>query len=75
MEQHEPAHVMRLPSVKKVTGLGRSTIYRMIAKNQFPAQRQLTGRAVGWSSDDVYAWIARRPQVVGARPGQTNGSR
>lgn len=73
MEQQETPFVMRLPSVKKATGLGRSTIYRMIAKNEFPAQRQLCGRSVGWSSEDVYAWIAQRPQVLVSRAGPANG--
>jgi predicted DNA-binding transcriptional regulator AlpA len=29
---------LRLPSVIRMTGLGRSTIYRMIANDEFPRQ-------------------------------------
>ena len=40
--------IMRLPEVKLVTGLSRSTIYFRIALGTFPKQVSLGGRAVGW---------------------------
>jgi prophage regulatory protein len=43
-------------AVQRRTGLGRSTIYRLIAANQFPAPVRLTGRAVGWRSTDIDRW-------------------
>jgi prophage regulatory protein len=51
--------IYRLPQVKAVTGLSRSTIYAEIAKGKFPAPVSLTddGRAVGWSSVDIDAWL------------------
>jgi len=52
----------RLPKVKAVTGLSRSTLYSEIAKGAFPKPVLLTddGRAVGWTSSEVDAWIASR---------------
>lgn len=56
-----PIDTQRLPKVKERTGLGRSTIYRMMALGQFPRSLQLTARAVGWRRADIDAWLAARP--------------
>lgn len=52
--------IWRLPDVLNQTGLSRSTIYEMIGRGEFPRQVKLGPRAVGWSSDDVVAWIESR---------------
>jgi prophage regulatory protein len=52
---------LRLPSVIRRTGLGRSTIYRMVAKQTFPSPVRLGGRAVGWRRSDLDRWGANRP--------------
>ena len=56
-----PPRFMRLPTVMNWTGLGRSTIYRMIAANKFPAPVVLTTRAVAWRVTDLERWSADRP--------------
>lgn len=53
--------IMRLPAVLLATGLGRSTVYRMMAEHTFPAPVKLARRAVGWRQDDVRAWTNARP--------------
>jgi prophage regulatory protein len=58
-----PPAILRLPEVMRLTGLGRSTIYRLLAVGQFPAPVQLSVRAVGWRRTDVDHWTAERPQV------------
>lgn len=58
-----PPAILRLPDVMRLTGLGRSTIYRLLAAGQFPSPVQLSVRAVGWRRSDVYNWTAERPQV------------
>lgn len=62
--QLEPPRVvfLRLPMVKHRTGLGRSTIYRLIAQKEFPQQVRLAGRAVGWRERDVDRWAESRVQ-------------
>ena len=54
--------IYRLPKVKAVTGLSRSTLYSEISKRAFPKPVPLTddGRAVGWVSSEVDAWVASR---------------
>jgi prophage regulatory protein len=55
--------VLRLPAVLLATGLGRSTVYRMIAERTFPAPVKLAKRAVGWRQDDVRNWTSGRPST------------
>ena len=58
--------IYRLPKVQATTGLSRSTIYAEIAKGNFPAPVPLTndGRAVGWDSNAIDAWVAQRLSAV-----------
>jgi len=51
---------LRLPEVKKITGLGRSTIYLKISKGTFPASVSLGERAVAWIDTEIHQWIAER---------------
>lgn len=55
--------LLRLPAVLEATGLGRSTVYRMIAEHAFPAPVKLAKRAVGWRDDDVRRWASARPST------------
>lgn len=52
--------LVRLPGVIRMTGLGRSTIYRMITKKQFPSPIRLSIRAVAWRQSDLADWIDER---------------
>lgn len=63
--------IYRLPQVKTVTGLSRSTILAEVAKGKFPAPVSLTdgGRAVGWDSNAVDAWVTARVQTVRSKVG------
>jgi prophage regulatory protein len=49
--------ILRLPSVIKLTGLSRSSIYVRIAQGSFPRQVSLGPRAVGWRSADIQKWL------------------
>ncbi len=53
--------ILRLDAVLEQTGLGRSTVYRMMAEHTFPAPVKLARRAVGWRHDDVLRWTNERP--------------
>jgi prophage regulatory protein len=52
---------LRLPTVRQRTGLGRSTIYRLMNQGLFPNAVQLAPRAIGWRKGDIDAWLAARP--------------
>lgn len=62
----EPRHILRIPDVQTRTGLARSTIYALIARDEFPAPLRLTARAVGWDSRAVDDWIRSRTQAGAA---------
>lgn len=55
------AVLLRLRAVMHVTGLSRSTLYRLIADEQFPRPVRLGPRAVAWRRSDVEAWSEARP--------------
>ena len=55
-----PDIILRLTDVLKRTGLSRSTLYNRIARNEFPHQVSLGGRAVGWLNGEVENWINGR---------------
>lgn len=56
-----PRLFARLPTVLAATGLGRSTIYRLIADGSFPAPVRLGPRAVAWLWSDLDQWTRSRP--------------
>jgi len=56
--------IIRLPKVQELSGLGRSTIYRLMATQQFPSAVRLGPRAVGWRLSDIAAWSASRPCIT-----------
>ena len=54
-------NIVRMREVKNLTGLSKATIYRKIAKNQFPKQVSLGERIVGWLDTDIQKWILDLP--------------
>lgn len=52
--------IIRLPEVKKQTGLARSTIYLRMSEGTFPKPINLGIRAVGWVESDISNWIQDR---------------
>lgn len=57
--------MLRIGAVEQVTGLGKSTIYRLIAANQFPTPVRLTSKVVAWRRSDLERWSQARPNVAG----------
>lgn len=54
--------ILRLPTVKAITGLSRSTIYLRVSQGSFPKPISLGARAVGWVESEITDWIAQRIQ-------------
>lgn len=52
--------ILRLPAVKMITGLSRSSIYQRVAEGVFPRPVNLGGRAVGWPANEVASINAAR---------------
>lgn len=59
--------ILRRPEVESVIGLGRSTIYAMMAEGEFPKPVKIGKRAVGWRESDLAAWLeSRQPRTEAA---------
>ena len=56
---------VRLPQVKKMTGLGRSTIYEYMREGRFPLAVDLSGngRVKAWIDEEVQQWMEKRISV------------
>lgn len=54
-----PKKLIRLADVQQITGLSRSQIYALIAKEQFVRQVKIS-RSSRWSLDAVLAWVDAR---------------
>ena len=52
--------LLRRPDVEALTGLARSTMYRLIADGDFPRHVKIGAQAVAWRERDVLAWIESR---------------
>ncbi|MGH8311510.1 MAG: helix-turn-helix transcriptional regulator, partial [Steroidobacteraceae bacterium] len=49
--------LLRLRQVQRLTGLSRSTIYRLERAGAFPSRVRLSARASAWPADEVGAWV------------------
>jgi prophage regulatory protein len=60
---HLPERVMKYPrlirleTVKEMTTLSVSTIYRQMKKGQFPRQRKISERSTRWVESEVLEYI------------------
>ena len=53
--------LLRMPKVVWITGLGRSTIYRLMAARKFPSPIHLGPRTVAWRRSDLDEWTKSQP--------------
>jgi prophage regulatory protein len=52
--------LLRLPEVKAITGLSKSTLYVLIQEKNFPPPVRVGARAVAWVRSEVKQWAAGR---------------
>lgn len=53
--------LVRLPEVRFLTGLGKSSIYEGVKAGTFPQAVRVTDYAVAWRKSEIDGWIASRP--------------
>ncbi|WP_347710801.1 AlpA family phage regulatory protein [Geotalea sp. SG265] len=51
---------VRPKDLKALTGLSRTTVWRLEKKGEFPQRRQLSEGAVGYLLSEVRAWMSSR---------------
>ena len=49
--------ILRLPAVMQKVGLSRSSVYLQVSQGNFPRPLRITKGSVGWSSNEIDAWI------------------
>lgn len=52
--------LLRLPEVQARIGLGKSMIYALMARGEFPACVKIGPRVTAWLESDVDAWVLAR---------------
>jgi prophage regulatory protein len=51
---------LRLPGVKEITGISKSSLYALIQEKSFPAPVRLGARTVAWVRSEVRQWALGR---------------
>ncbi|WP_404292119.1 helix-turn-helix transcriptional regulator [Microvirga sp. RSM25] len=62
-----PNRILRESEVRECTGLSRTTRWRLIRSNKFPAPVHISDHAVGWKESDIQAWIEARTRASSAK--------
>lgn len=61
--QHKGTRIIRSKELTLLTGLSRTTVWRLVNSGDFPAPVSLGVSSIGWNSDQIDAWIQSRPKV------------
>ena len=57
--------LLRRREVEKITGIARSSIYRLMEAADFPRAVRVGPAAVRWRESEVNAWVNSRPRALG----------
>lgn len=55
-----PIRMLRISQVLALTGIGKTTLYKLQATGDFPLRVKLTQTSVAWVEGEVQAWLAAR---------------
>ena len=67
--------VIRLPEVKKRTGLSKASIYRKAKEGTFPRPRIRLGvKARGWAESEIDSWLRARDHESAAEAWPTEAA-
>lgn len=59
-----PGRIMSWRQVHALTGLSRSTIFRMMRAGQFPRSFQISAGRIGWAESAVNAWLQSKAHTT-----------
>jgi prophage regulatory protein len=60
MQHQNYLKFLREPQVYALTGLSKSTRWRLEKEGRFPKKRQLSAKSVGWLAQEIEEWIQTR---------------
>ena len=55
--------LIRIKTVLEITTLSVATIYRLMAKGQFPKQIKLAERSSAWFAEEIYNWLEKKKNI------------
>lgn len=58
--------ILRDSDLDRLTGISRTTRWRLERNQKFPARIRLSPNSVGWLEEEVLDWIASRPRGMAA---------
>ena len=56
--------VLRNTDLDAITGVSRTTRWRLERAGEFPARRQISHGSVGWLASEITGWLESRGMVV-----------
>ena len=59
-----PKRLLRVAEVMDRCGFKRTTLHRLVKRDDFPKPVMLTNRAVAWLESDVEEWIESRHEAI-----------
>ena len=60
---NETVRLLPLKEVCKITGLGKTNIYKKMGEGLFPKGRKVSEGCVRWLDSEVKEWIENLPKV------------
>ena len=57
-------YFLREPEVQRITGLSRTTRWRLQREDKFPHRRQISPNSVGWLASEINAWMAAQSAPI-----------
>lgn len=63
MQEQQTDSILREAEVRLLTGLSRTTRWRMARQGTFPAPLRLSPGAVGWRASQITQWIQDRSKA------------
>ena len=55
--------LLKSRQVEEITGISRSSIYRLMPRGEFPPRVKVGRTAVRWRASDITAWMESRPEA------------
>ena len=56
--------ILRKKEVLEMVGMCYVSIWKMMARGEFPRSIQISPRAVGWRESEILDWLKSRPRVA-----------
>jgi prophage regulatory protein len=54
--------ILRTAAVTRLTGLSRTTLWRLERQGEFPSRVRLGLNSIGWREEEIARWINSRPR-------------